>query len=416
MQIIVVGAGITGVATALLLVRDGHEVTLIDRIQPGDEQQTSFGNAGILASGSVIPVSTPGLLGKVPKMWLDKDGPLFFNPLYLPRFLPWLLPFLRLATPEGVRKVAAGLSPLVSDAVEHHENLAKGTPAAAFIERGPYIHLYPSRAAYEADTLSWTVRREMGYTWDEMDRATLTERDPHLSDRHQFAAALHNQGWITWPAAYVAALADGFREAGGSLKIGEVVDVTPLENARAAITLAGGERLEADRTILSTGVWSGKLADKLGHKAMMQAERGYHLTLLNPTRRPPTPYMYGSAKLAITPMQPGLRVAGLAEFAPIDAPAKQTPFAQIRRRAREVYPDLEWEGETEWMGRRPSTPDSLPLVGASPKAPGIILACGGQHLGLTMGARVGQLAAGIACDRPSNIDMAPYRVDRFDHA
>lgn len=416
MRIIVVGAGITGVATALVLKREGHDVTLIDRIEPGNENQTSFGNAGILAAGSVIPVSVPGLMSKVPQMWLDKDGPLFFNPLHLPKFLPWLVPFLRNATPEGVRRIAAGLAPLVGDAVEEHEALAKGTSAAAFIRRGPYVHLYPSREAFDADKFSRDVRTELGFTFDEYDRAALIERDPHLGPAHQYAAAYHDQGWITWPSAYVAALAEAFREAGGVFHSGEVVDVTPLDGARAAVTLTGGDRLEADRAILSTGVWSGKLADKLGHKAMMQAERGYHLTLLNPSIKPPSPYMYGSAKLGVTPMEPGLRIGGLAEFAPIDAPAKQTPFAQIRRRAKMLYPELEWEGETEWMGRRPSTPDSLPLVGASPKAPGIVLACGGQHLGLTMGAKVARLAAGLASDKPTNIDMSPYRVDRFDAA
>ncbi|MEM9045479.1 MAG: FAD-dependent oxidoreductase, partial [Pseudomonadota bacterium] len=145
MRIIVLGGGITGVSCALCLARDGHEVTLVDRIMPGDENQTSFGNAGILASGAVVPVSVPGLLPKVPKMWLDRDGPLFFNLVHLPALLPWLIPFLKNATPDGVRKIASGLSPLIGDSVEQHETLAKGTGAERYIQRGPYVYLYSSR-------------------------------------------------------------------------------------------------------------------------------------------------------------------------------------------------------------------------------------------------------------------------------
>lgn len=414
MKITVIGAGITGVATALTLVRDGHEVTMLDRIAPGDPNQTSFGNAGILAAAAVIPVSVPGLISKVPKMWLNRDGPLFFNPLHLPGLLPWLIPFLRNGTPDGVRRIASGLAPLISDSVEQHESLAKGTSAEAFLRRGPYVYLYGSRAGFDAEAGSWQTRRDHGMGWDEWDREALLDRDPHLGPDFQFGAALHNHGWVTWPAKYTAALGEAFQAEGGTFRTAEVVDVAPHETTRAAITLAGGERIECDRAILTTGVWSGKLADKLGHKAMMQAERGYHVTLEGASIRPPTPYMMGSAKMAATPMEPGLRFAGLAEFAPIDAPAKQTPYALLKRKALTLYPDLEWDKETEWMGRRPSTPDSLPLLGPSPKAPGIVLACGGQHLGLTMGAKVGRIAAGLATGKPTNLDIAPYRVDRFD--
>ncbi|MEM7239944.1 MAG: FAD-binding oxidoreductase [Pseudomonadota bacterium] len=413
MKIVVIGAGITGVCAALNLVRDDHDVTLIDRVPPGDANQTSFGNAGILATSAIIPVSVPGLLSKVPGMWLDKDGPLFFNPLHLPALMPWLIPFLRTATPAGVRTIAQGLAPLISDAVEQHERLAKGTSAETFIEHGPYVYLYGSKADFEADSFGWKIRLEHGMAWDEWDRDALIERDPHLGVAFQFGAALHNHGWVRWPARYTAALAEAFQKAGGTFLTGDVTDLKPLEGGRAQVVIAGGETIDADRAILSSGVWSGRLATKLGHEVMVQAERGYHLTLEGATRRPPTPYMLTSAKMAATPMDPGLRVAGLAEFAPIGAPAKQTPYALLRRKARVLYPDLEWDAETEWMGRRPSTPDSLPLLGASPKAPGFIFAFGGQHLGLTMGAKVGQIAAGLATDRPTNLDMAPYRVDRF---
>ena len=95
MKVIVVGAGITGVATALNLIRRGFKVTLIDRVQPGSPHQTSYGNAGLLARSGIIPISTPGLLKKIPKMLIDPESPLFVKWSYLPKLIPWLIPFIR---------------------------------------------------------------------------------------------------------------------------------------------------------------------------------------------------------------------------------------------------------------------------------------------------------------------------------
>ncbi|MEE8454819.1 MAG: FAD-binding oxidoreductase [Limibaculum sp.] len=166
--------------------------------------------------------------------------------------------------------------------------------------------------------------------------------------------------------------------------------------------------------MLAAGVWSGKLAGKLGHNAAMESERGYHLTLTGVSHKPPAPYMVTDAKLGVTPMEDGLRFAGTVDFGGIDGPEQSAPLESLRRRVRQIYPGLTWDGEETWMGQRPSTVDSLPLLGASPKAPAIHFAFGGQHLGLTMGPRIGRMTADMIAGRKPNIDIAPYRVDRFD--
>lgn len=416
MQIIIVGGGITGVAAALELRREGHETVLIDRVKPGDTGQTSFGNAGVLASKAIIPISTPGFLSHVPKMWFGKDGPVFFNPLHLAGFLPWLRRFSGYATEEAVARIAEGLTPVIGDSLEMHRALSAGTDAADLIDTGPYVYLYRDQAAFEADLWGWEFRRERGQSWEEWDRDDILDRDPFVSEDYAFAAALSEQGWVRLPGAYIKALFDAYMELDGIFRLGEVVDLTPDP---ATVTLAGGEEMAADKVILTTGAWSDRLMKKLGHRSMVTSERGYHITFENPEVdgepvEGPGPYMLTDAKVVVTPMEPGLRLAGLAEFAPVDAPEKQGAYDLIRRLARKLYPGITWEEETQWMGRRPSTPDSLPLIGASPKAPDFVCAFGGQHLGLTMGPKIARLAAQVATGRAPNIDMAPYAVDRFD--
>ncbi len=414
MKVIVVGAGITGVSAAEWLRRDGHEVTLIDRVRPGDPAQASYGNAGILGRSGVVPNSVPGLIWKAPGMLLDRDSPLDLRWSYLPRLMPWLLRFLWNGRRGKVEEIARGLAPLVGDTVDQHLALARGTPAERFIRHGFYTALYRDRAAFEKDAFGFGLRRANGFEWEEWDRAALREYDPELSETYTFAAALKDHGFITSPARYVAALAEHFEREGGAFLQGEVTDISQTGDGRAAVTLTGGARREADRVVLAAGVWSGKLAGKLGHNAAMESERGYHLTLTGVSHKPPASYMVADAKVGITPMEDGLRFAGTADFGGIDGPPQTAPLENLRRRVRQIYPKLEWDGEETWMGQRPSTVDSLPLLGASPKAPAIHFAFGGQHLGLTMGPRLGRMTADLIAGRKPNIDIAAYRVDRFD--
>ena len=149
-SIIVIGAGITGVSSAEWLRRDGWDVTIIDRIDPGHPDQTSFGNAGLIARGAIIPVSTPRLFFKAPAMLLNPNSPLYLRWSYLPRLAPWLVPFLRNGNERKVTEIAAALAALTNDSVDQHQALASGTSAAAFIHTGEYVNLYPQKSEYLA--------------------------------------------------------------------------------------------------------------------------------------------------------------------------------------------------------------------------------------------------------------------------
>ncbi len=220
MRIAVIGAGIVGVSTAEWLRRDGHEVTLIDRIEPGQPEQTSYGNAGILASSGIVQVAVPGLPAKAPKMLFDPLGPLHLRWSYLPRLMPWLVPFLRRANKAEVERTAQALANLLGDSVDQHKALARGTPAERYIADGIYAHLYRSRAEFEADAWYHQLRLAHGFRMEERDRARLLQDDPHLGPHYNLAACWLDHGWITDPGAYVAALAEHFRRNGGDLPAG----------------------------------------------------------------------------------------------------------------------------------------------------------------------------------------------------
>ncbi len=406
--VLVIGAGITGVSVAHCLLRDGVDVTLIDRVMPGASEQASYGNGGILARCAIIPVSTPGLLSTAPKMLLDPNSPLFMRWSYLPRLLPWLLAFMKNGTRAQTHRIVAALEPLTSDSVDQHIALARGTGAEKFIQTGEYTYLYRNRREFVNDAFGMDLRRAHGFQIEERDSAALHESDPGLSPDYGFGAVFKQHGWITSPAGYVAALAESFTRAGGRFRQAEVVDLT-----NGGVTLKGGEVLSADKVVLAAGAWSKPLAQNLGLKVPLETERGYHLMLHAPNHVPPQPYMVADAKFVVTPMEDGFRCAGIVEFGGLVAPATKPPVNLLRKRIRQVYPGLSWQSEDVWMGHRPSTPDSLPMLGPVTNAPNVILAFGSQHIGLTIGPRLGRMVSDMVMGRKSNIDITAYSANRF---
>lgn len=414
-KIAVIGAGVYGLSTALRLQENGALVTVFDPVAPGERAQASYGNGGILARAAVVPVATPGLALKALPMALDPEAPLFLRWSYLPAAAPWLARFLLSGRGAEVERISKALTPLLEDAVDQHFALARMVKADGYIRRGDYVYLYKDRGAFEADRFGFDLRRARGFTWMERDRERLTLADRYLGGAYGFGVALDDHAWIEDPAAYLRAYAEAFRRIGGAIATAAVDDIAPDEHG-VSVT-AAGETRRFDRVVLAAGAWSAKLSRRLGVEPRLETERGYHLMLKRPSVLPPCAYMLADAKFVATPMrvdgEPALRLAGLVEIGGLDAPAADAPIALLRRRVKALYPSLTWEAEEPWLGHRPSTPDSLPLIGETPLAPRVVFAFGGQHIGLTTGPKVGRLVADIVFGRRPNIDMTPYRPDRW---
>ena len=408
-SVIVIGSGITGVSCAEELRRSGAKVTLIDRVEAGDPAQTSFGNAGILAREGIMPIANPSMLKMIPQILLSPSSPVYLKWSYLAKFSPWAVKFIMNGTRPKALPIILALNELIYDTVENHIQLSKNTDAARFIEKGDMTLLYRNRKQFSSDKFANRARSDLGITWEELTRSKLLDRDPHISKLYQFGLAYKNHGWITNPAAYVSSLAKHFQKNGGKILIGEVSKIN--ENN---VELKDGNILKAENIVLATGAWSKNLATQLGHKIPLQAERGYHLSLKNASHMPPNTYLITDKKFGLTPMDGFLRCAGQSEFAPLEMPPNPKAIKNLRKFLFRFYPNLEYESETIWQGTRPTLPDSLPMIGRSSKNTSVIFAFGGQHLGLTMGPKVGKMVRDIIFERQSNINMKPYSSDRFD--
>ena len=408
-SVIVIGSGITGVSCAEELRRSGANVTLIDRVKAGDPTQTSFGNAGILAREGIMPIANPSMLKMIPQILLSPNSPVYLKWSYLAKFSPWALQFIMNGTRPKALPIILALNELIYDTVENHIQLSKNTGAARFIEKGDMTLLFRNRKQFSSDKFANQTRRNLGITWEELTRDKLLDRDPHISKLYQFGLAYKNHGWITNPAAYVSSLAKHFQKNGGKILIGEVSKIKGTN-----VELKGGIILKAENIVLATGAWSKNLASQLGHNIPLQAERGYHLSLKNTSHMPPNTYLITDKKFGLTPMDGFLRCAGQSEFAPLEMPPNPKAIKNLRKFLFRLYPKLEYETETIWQGTRPTLPDSLPVIGRSSKNTSVIFAFGGQHLGLTMGPKIGKMVRDIIFERQSNVNMTPYSSDRFD--
>ncbi|MCR9136030.1 MAG: FAD-binding oxidoreductase [Alphaproteobacteria bacterium] len=408
-KIIVIGAGIVGVSAAIWLKRAGCDVTLLDRLAPG--QGTSYGNAGVLASCSMVPVTTPGLVVKGPKLLLDPNFPLFMRWSYLPKIAPWLMRYLSHANDSDTRRIAEALTPIVSDSVEQHVSLCGDGSAARFVNQSDYSFAYADRAAFEADNYVWSLREKAGFVPELLEGDAVREFEPAFDHTTNLLAVMHQHGFILDPGAYVAELAGNFVEMGGHLVTAEVKDFD-LSGGKIRTVLTSDGPIDCDKAVLATGVWSKTLMAKLGLNVPLETERGYHIVFENPSVILRSPVMVASGKFVATPMSMGLRCAGVLEFGGLEAGPSKAPLDLLKKQVKKTFPNLAFSKTEEWLGHRPAPADSLPLIGEVATT-GVYSAFGHHHIGLTGGPKTGRLVAGLVTGNKPNLDLAPYTPNRF---
>lgn len=406
---IVIGAGIVGVSSALWLARAGHDVTLIDKGQPG--MGTSYGNGCILANCSIVPVTAPGLAFKGPKMLLDPNFPLFIKWSYLPKLLPWLLRYMGNANDADTRRISKGLIPIVADGLQQHQMMVKGTKAEKWVQESEYSFAYKDRKAFDADSYTWELRRDAGFVPEVIEGDAVYEAEPILNHNINLLAVMKNHGFILNPLSYITDLVSLLSEMDGKVIQAEVKDFDFSKGKVSAVDTDKG-RFQCDNVVLATGVWSKPLMKKLGLNVPLEAERGYHVLYKNPSVVPNNPMMITTGKFVATNMEQGLRCAGIVEFGGMDDKKSKAPLRLLRKVVKETFPNMTAGSEEDWVGFRPAPSDSLPLIGEVGDT-GVFAAFGHHHIGLTAGPKTGRMIADIMTGKRSNHNLAPYEPKRF---
>lgn len=407
-EVTVVGAGVVGMACALTLQRAGFAVHVVDPRAPGEG--CSKGNAGLIAADHVLPLSTPGILRRVPGMLLDPLGPLAIRPAYLPKLTPWLFRFVRNAQPSRMDRLGAALAALSLPALEAWQALLAEIGASALLEQRGWLLLYRSEAGFRADADERRRQRALGVTVEELGPEELRQQEPALGPTAIARGVLFpDSAHSVNSFRLVQVMAEAFAAAGGRFTRAAVRRIE--RQPRRLVTDAGP--IPVGRLVIAAGAWSKPLARDLGHRVPLETERGYHIHLARPGISLVRPLGDAERKFFLTPMETGLRIAGTVELGGLAAPPNWKRADILLTQARDLLPGLDTSSPERWMGFRPTLPDSLPVIGPSRVVPDTWFAFGHQHLGLTLAAVTARMIAAMVAGQPSPIDAAPYRIDRF---
>jgi len=408
-DIVVIGGGIVGLSAALELQSRGRSVAVVD---PGDPlRRASHGNAGVLSRGSILPIAGPGVWKNLVRYARGADPGVRLRRASIPALLGWYRRFLGRANEDGVRSAAAALNPLVAASIDRHLALGAIAGTLPLIRRDGWFRLYRSDASLAGAALERALLAEHGVTADLLSGEAIYDLEPSLAKMFAHGLMFPQTGSVVTPGEVVNRFEAAFRARGGVAIAGAAQGLRQTEDGVAL--QVGARTIRAGHAVLSAGAWSGKLARALGYAIPLASERGHHAHFrlrdgavlgraVNDT----------GAGVVVAPMGDTVRVlTGVELCDPDDAPDFRQLALAIENAGR-MLPLGEQVGEN-WFGNRPSTPDSLPVIGVAPRHDRVVFAFGHGHIGLSTGPVTGEIVARLICKEPQTLPIAPFDARRF---
>lgn len=409
----VIGAGIIGLCTALQAQRQGYQVTLMDKDLPG--KGASFGNAGYLATELIDPLATVKTIKASPRLWLNPKGPLCLPVNHLLSILPWLKRFLVAASPSKAKYSQEALIQLNRESIPAwHRCLSQINAEEEIVESG-YLLVWESSEKKEEARAHGHYMAQFDIPCEYVEGNRLAELEPELSQTLSHGLYFPQACRVKEPYQLCQRLFEAFKQLGGEF-LQEAVHRIQPDNGQANLSLNQDNRL-FDKAIICTGAWSKALLADLGLKVPLEAERGYHITATNQAHRIKHPIGSAERRFVITPLDSGLRAVGMTELGGLKRGPIARRFNVLKHHTQKLLPGLRSEKQPvhyeNWMGHRPTLPDSLPVIDQHPDHPQLLFAFGNQHLGLTQAAATAELILSMAQAQTSFMPTHYFSVSRF---
>ncbi|MDA7416332.1 FAD-binding oxidoreductase [Xenophilus arseniciresistens] len=408
-EILVLGAGMVGVSTALALRQRGHHVTLVDRKAPG--QETSYGNAGLIQREAVQPYAFPRDWRVLADVALGRGNDVHYQLPALLALAPRLARYWANSAPGAYAPLARAYAQLIVHCLSEHAQWVAQAGADDLVERKGWVRGFLTPAAFEAASVQarqTAQEHQLGCTL--LDGAALARLMPAL--RGPLAGGIHwTDPWaVSDPGGLVARYAALLGRMGGETVRAEVRKLQP-QGAHWQVQTDAGP-LQAQHVVLALGPWADGATRALGYRLPLFVKRGYHRHYV--VQQPlPMPLLLTEPGFMLAPMTRGLRITTGAEFAPHEAPASPVQLAQAERVARGLLELGEAVEPQPWLGARPCTVDMNPVIGAAPRHPGLWFNFGHGHQGFTLGPASGRLLAELISGEAPYIDPKPYSPQRF---
>jgi D-amino-acid dehydrogenase len=405
---VVLGGGIVGVSIAAHLQKRGRSVALVDRKPPGHE--TSFGNAGLIQREGVYPYAFPRALSDLLKYSRNTSLDVRYHPNALLKLAPFLWRYWRNSHPSRHAAIARWYSTLIEHCVTEHRALAAEAGASALLRPSGWIKVFRTNAKQDSEMqIVQRWQREYGVSFDALDPTRLRQTEPDLDVSLKGGLRYTAADSVSDPNALVTAYARYFDRLGGRFFIG---DATTLGDHWTVNTQAG--MLSARSAVIAMGPWSNDVTTRLGYRLPLAVKRGYHMHYAaRSDARLNHPVLDVENGYLIAPMSRGIRLTTGAELALRDAPKTPVQLDAVEPIARGLFPLEQRLDDEPWMGRRPCTPDMMPVIGPAPRHDDLWFAFGHAHHGLTLGAITGRLIAEMVTGENPLVDLQPFRAERF---
>lgn len=411
-EVLVVGAGVVGLASALELLRAGRQVVVLDRGAAG--AATSHGNCGTITPSHALPLTEPGSPWQVLRWMFTPDAPFYLRPRWDPALAGWLLRALRRCNRRDFARTSAIRAELLMAARQRLEHLVAAEGIDCQFRASGTLHVFRDAASFEHESAQLPLLTSLGIQTTVLDAEQLRAMEPALNDS-VVGGWLHPQDAMLRPDRLVAGLAEAVRRAGG--RIAEHSEVAALEGhdgQRQRVRLSDGQILAANDVLVATASWTPGLLRPLGLRLPVQPGKGYSITYDRPALAPSTPLVLAERRVCVTAWSDGFRLGSTMEFSGYDSALNRTRLSALRRAAGEYLHDPEGPVmREEWYGWRPMTPDDLPVIGAVPGQRGLWLATGHGMLGVTMSAITADLVSALVTGREPDLNVAPFAPDRF---
>jgi len=408
----VIGAGVVGLCVALEAQRFGHKVTLIDDKAPG--KSASYGNAGYLATEIIDPLGTPEVLRSATKLWLNPKGPICTPIRYIVKAIPWYWRFIKAAQPEPAQHGTDMIHQLNKASADAWLRTLTDIGAESLIIKGGHLVVWESPNKREEAQQLINKMRRYDIACELVDGMRLAQLEPELSETLSHAVFFPDIYRLSDPYGVCQALFNAFIKRGGDFIN---TRVNTIQASESKITLGTAEHIKTfDQVTICGGAWSKSLLEQVGIHVPLEAERGYHVTFPNDKTRIHHTILSAERKLVMSPLESGLRAVGMSEIGGVDLPPIKKRYQVLRAHTKGLLPKLFENPDlqsSEWMGHRPSLPDSLPVIDQHPVYSRLSFAFGHQHLGITQAAISAELLLAKIAKRPIHIPMEALRVDRF---
>ena len=409
-DVLVLGAGVIGLACALMLLRAGRSVRVLERGSAGCG--SSHGNCGTITPSHAAPLAAPGTVLKALRWMLRADAPLYVRPRIDPALWAWLGRFaLRCNRRDWLRGTEAKAGLLLRGRAALQSLVSDEGIDCAFVESGLW-YVFRDAAGLARMHADDRELERLGIRTELLDAAAARAAEPALRDDIAGAICYPGDAMLR-PDTLVAGLARRVREAGGEIL--EHAPVDAIEHGSTHVRVrSGSRRWQAPQAVLAGGAWSPALARQLGIRLPIQPGKGYSITYARPALAPRRPLVLKERSVCVTAWPDGFRLGSTMEFSGYDTRLNRLRLDALERGAAEYLCEPHGGARLEeWYGWRPMTWDDLPVIGAHPRAPRLLFATGHGMLGVSLSAITGELVAALATGQAPELDLAPFAPARF---